>query len=196
MVPCVEAVQAAADPGHLVMLTPQGRRLDQAVVEEMTRHMLYHDRVKQIVKEKIAQVNDFNTFDKLYEWIMVALDMEVRRSRMPVGGPIAAHQIENFTWTNDPELMQDTFSHGPDYTFFVFCPNKQYIRDNMRWIAEMLLSGRRDSVEVRFFVPDGSDEDVLRRMRGFMGPSAVVDCVGRYKDAAAMSLHHYVRIPE
>ena len=31
VVACVEAVRAmAADPGHLVMLTPQGRRLDQA----------------------------------------------------------------------------------------------------------------------------------------------------------------------
>ena len=34
VVDCVEAVRAQdADPGHLVMLTPQGRRLDQAKVE-------------------------------------------------------------------------------------------------------------------------------------------------------------------
>ena len=36
VVECVEAVQAQCRrPGHLVMLTPQGRRLDQAVVEEL-----------------------------------------------------------------------------------------------------------------------------------------------------------------
>ena len=38
VVECVEAVRAlSADPGHLVMLTPQGRRLDQAEVEELAR---------------------------------------------------------------------------------------------------------------------------------------------------------------
>lgn len=44
VVECVEAVQAVGDkegssePGHLVMLTPQGRRLDQRVVEELATH--------------------------------------------------------------------------------------------------------------------------------------------------------------
>jgi tRNA (guanine37-N1)-methyltransferase len=38
VVSCVEAVQAAgATPGHVVMLTPGGRRLDQAVVEALSR---------------------------------------------------------------------------------------------------------------------------------------------------------------
>lgn len=38
VVECVEAVQAqAAAPGRLVMLTPQGRRLTQPVVEELAR---------------------------------------------------------------------------------------------------------------------------------------------------------------
>jgi tRNA (guanine37-N1)-methyltransferase len=36
---CVEAVrQQDADPGHLVMLTPQGRRLHQAGVEQLAKH--------------------------------------------------------------------------------------------------------------------------------------------------------------
>ena len=39
VVRCVEAVrQQHPDPGHLVMLTPQGRRLDQAIVEELAGH--------------------------------------------------------------------------------------------------------------------------------------------------------------
>jgi len=38
-VEAVEAVQAMGrQPGHLVMLTPQGRKLDQAVVEELASH--------------------------------------------------------------------------------------------------------------------------------------------------------------
>ena len=35
VVECVEAVQRAAEPGHVVLLTPQGRRLSQGVVEEL-----------------------------------------------------------------------------------------------------------------------------------------------------------------
>jgi tRNA (guanine37-N1)-methyltransferase len=36
VVECVEAVQSTGDrPGHLVLLSPQGRRLDQRVVEEL-----------------------------------------------------------------------------------------------------------------------------------------------------------------
>jgi tRNA (guanine37-N1)-methyltransferase len=39
VVSCVEDVQSGGDaPGHVVMLTPGGRRLDQAVVEELSRH--------------------------------------------------------------------------------------------------------------------------------------------------------------
>lgn len=38
VVECVEAVRMrAADPGHLVMLTPQGRRLNQRIVEELSQ---------------------------------------------------------------------------------------------------------------------------------------------------------------
>ena len=39
VVECTEAVQQlASSPGHLVMLTPGGRRLDQRVVEELSQH--------------------------------------------------------------------------------------------------------------------------------------------------------------
>ena len=39
VVECVEAVQSQdADLGHLVMLTPQGRRLEQAAVERLGQH--------------------------------------------------------------------------------------------------------------------------------------------------------------
>lgn len=35
LVECIEDVQRHSDPGRLVLLTPQGRRLDQRVVEEL-----------------------------------------------------------------------------------------------------------------------------------------------------------------
>jgi tRNA (guanine37-N1)-methyltransferase len=38
VVECVEAVQAMATPGHLVVLSPRGRTLDQRVVEELAGH--------------------------------------------------------------------------------------------------------------------------------------------------------------
>jgi tRNA (guanine37-N1)-methyltransferase len=38
VVSCVESVQAQGTAGHLVMLTPGGRRLDQSVVEELAKH--------------------------------------------------------------------------------------------------------------------------------------------------------------
>ncbi len=48
VVACVEAVRPMADdPGHLVMLTPQGRPLDQAGVERLARHK----RVAAVVRK-------------------------------------------------------------------------------------------------------------------------------------------------
>lgn len=39
VVECVEDVRQQADPlGHLILLTPQGRRLDQRLAEELARH--------------------------------------------------------------------------------------------------------------------------------------------------------------
>jgi tRNA (guanine37-N1)-methyltransferase len=38
VVECVEAVQQEAAAGHLVLLSPQGRRLDQTIVEELAGH--------------------------------------------------------------------------------------------------------------------------------------------------------------
>lgn len=70
VVECVEAVRASdPDPGHLVMLTPQGRRLTQSVVEELARHKWllllcgryegFDDRVRQILKPDELSIGDF-----------------------------------------------------------------------------------------------------------------------------------------
>src|SRR5690349_3489520 len=65
VVECVEAVQQTGSggdpqPGHLVMLSPQGRRLDQRIVEELAAHPRllllcgryegFDERVKEILQ--------------------------------------------------------------------------------------------------------------------------------------------------
>jgi tRNA (guanine37-N1)-methyltransferase len=70
VVECVEAVRAqAADPGHLVMLTPHGRRLEQSVVEELAackrlvllcgRYEGFDDRVRQILAPDEISIGDY-----------------------------------------------------------------------------------------------------------------------------------------
>jgi tRNA (guanine37-N1)-methyltransferase len=70
VVECVEATRAlSSDEGHLVMLTPHGRRLDQAVVEELaakTRLVLlcgryegFDERVRQILKPDEISIGDY-----------------------------------------------------------------------------------------------------------------------------------------
>jgi tRNA (guanine37-N1)-methyltransferase len=70
VVECVEAVQAASDePGHVVMLTPQGRRLDQPTVERLAAHKRllllcgryegFDERIRQIVQPEEISLGDF-----------------------------------------------------------------------------------------------------------------------------------------
>ncbi len=70
VVECVEAVQSEGErPGHLVMLSPQGRRLDQSVVEELAgkrrllllcgRYEGFDERVKQLLKPDEISIGDF-----------------------------------------------------------------------------------------------------------------------------------------
>jgi tRNA (guanine37-N1)-methyltransferase len=71
VVECVESVQAADErgPGKLVMLTPQGRRLTQPIVEELAqerrllllcgRYEGFDDRVRQILEPDEISIGDF-----------------------------------------------------------------------------------------------------------------------------------------
>jgi len=70
LVPCVEAVRDRhPDPGHLVMLTPQGRRLSQAVVEALSGHRRilllcgryegFDERIRVILKPDEISIGDF-----------------------------------------------------------------------------------------------------------------------------------------
>ncbi len=70
VVECTEHVRSLADePGHLVMLTPHGRRLDQRIVEELAggprlillcgRYEGFDDRVRQILEPDEISIGDF-----------------------------------------------------------------------------------------------------------------------------------------
>jgi tRNA (guanine37-N1)-methyltransferase len=70
VVECVEEVRSCrADPGHLVMLTPQGRRLDQRAVERLAGHRRllllcgryegFDERVREILNPEEISVGDF-----------------------------------------------------------------------------------------------------------------------------------------
>jgi tRNA (guanine37-N1)-methyltransferase len=67
---CVEAVQAKAnEPGRLVMLTPQGRKLDQSLVQELStfnrllllcgRYEGFDDRINQGLEPLEVSAGDF-----------------------------------------------------------------------------------------------------------------------------------------
>src|SRR5208283_2888349 len=70
VVACVEGVRPMADdPGHLVMLTPQGRPLDQAGVERLARHKRvlllcgryegFDERLRLVLKPEEISIGDY-----------------------------------------------------------------------------------------------------------------------------------------
>ncbi len=70
VVPCVEEIRAReAEPGRLVMLTPQGRVLDQPLVEELSREERiillcgryegFDERVSQILRLEEISIGDY-----------------------------------------------------------------------------------------------------------------------------------------
>jgi tRNA (guanine37-N1)-methyltransferase len=70
VVACVESVQAAdPKPGHVIMLSPQGRRLNQEIVEELSRkgrlillcgrYEGFDERVRTILRPDEISIGDF-----------------------------------------------------------------------------------------------------------------------------------------
>ncbi len=70
MVPCVEDVQRQAEcPGHVVLLSPQGKKLDQHVVESLAAHQRilllcgryegFDERIRTILQPEEISLGDF-----------------------------------------------------------------------------------------------------------------------------------------
>lgn len=106
VVECVEAVQArGAEPGHLVLLSPQGRRLDQRVVEELAQHRRllllcgryegFDERVHQILQPDEISIGDY-VLNGGEVAAMVVIDAVIRL--VPgVLGDEASHREDSFS---------------------------------------------------------------------------------------------------
>ena len=103
VVECVEAVRKEGpQPGHLVMLTPQGRRLSQAVVEELAgrerilllcgRYEGFDERIREILEPDEISIGDF----------------------ILNGGEVAAMAIIDSVIRLVPDVLGDEESSGSD----------------------------------------------------------------------------------
>lgn len=103
VIECAEAVRALApEPGLLVMLTPQGRRLDQALVEELaTRQRL------------LLLCGRYEGFDKRIEKILNPLEVSLGDFVLN-GGEVAAMAIVDAVIRLVPGVLGDERSSAED----------------------------------------------------------------------------------
>ncbi len=117
VVECVEAVQQQVDAGHLVMLTPGGRRLDQAIVEQLATH-----------KRLVLVCGRYEGFDERVKSILAPDEISIGDYVLS-GGEVAAMVIVDAVSRLVPGVLgdeesarQDSFSgadrlvEGPQYT--------------------------------------------------------------------------------
>lgn len=140
VVACVESVQkAASPPGHLIMLTPQGRTLNQRVVEELAQH----DRL-------ILLCGRYEGFDQRVTDILQPEELSIGDFVLN-GGEVAAmvvietviRLIPGFLGDEESSI-QDSFSSGNRW---LECP--QYTRPReFRGLSvpEVLLSGDHEAI--------------------------------------------------
>lgn len=140
VVECVEAVQAEGPaPGQLILLTPQGRRLDQRVVEELATHQRlvlmcgryegFDQRILDILQPAELSVGDF-VLNGGEVGAMTVIDTVVRL-------------IPGFLGDEESSI-QDSFSSGNRW---LECP--QYTRPRVfrdLEVPEVLLSGDHEAI--------------------------------------------------
>lgn len=140
VVPCVEDVRAKCeDPGHLIMLTPQGRRLNQAIVEELAQH-----------KRLILLCGRYEGFDERVRLILQPDEISIGDYVLN-GGEVAAMVVIDAVVRLVPGFLgdeessrQDSFS-GPDRLL----DHAQYTRPREYRgyrVPEVLLSGDHQAV--------------------------------------------------
>lgn len=153
VIDCVEAVRGAeADPGHLVMLTPQGRRFTQRTAEELAtkkrvlllcgRYEGFDERIKQVLEPDEISVGDF----------------------VLNGGEVAAMVIIDACIRLVPEVLgderssaDDSFSTGNRLLEFAQYTRPREFRGLT--VPEVLLSGNHAAIE------SWRREESLRRTR-------------------------------
>ena len=152
VVECVEAVQKLDRPGHLVLLSPQGKRLDQALVEKLARHPRlvllcgryegFDQRIVDILEPEEISIGDY-VLSGGEVAAMVVIDAVVRL----VPGVLGDEDSSRFdSFSGHPRLLE----------------HAQYTRPRVfrgREVPEVLLSGDHEAV-ARW-----RNEDSLRRTR-------------------------------
>lgn len=103
VVPCVEDVRALAeDPGHLIMLSPQGRLLNQFIVEELARK-----------KRLILLCGRYEGFDERVRLILQPDEISIGDYVLN-GGEVAAMVVIDAVVRLLPGFLGDEESHRQD----------------------------------------------------------------------------------
>ena len=103
VVECVEAVRSEdPNPGHLVMLTPQGRRLDQPTVERLAQH-----------KRMLLLCGRYEGFDERIRLILDPDEISIGDFVLN-GGEVAAMTIIDATIRFVPGVLGDENSNASD----------------------------------------------------------------------------------
>jgi len=161
VVAAVEAVQADGPLGHLVMLTPQGRRLDQAAVERLAQHPRllllcgryegFDERIRQTLQPEEISIGDF-VLNGGEVAAMVIIDTVIRL----VPGVLGDQQSSS----------DDSFSGAQRLLEFA-----QYTRPRVfrGWeVPEILVSG--DHEEIRRWRAENSRQRTGQRRADLLGP--------------------------
>jgi len=156
VVAAVEAVQAAAQrPGHLVMLTPQGRRLDQPAVESLARHERllllcgryegFDERIRLILEPEEISIGDF-VLNGGEVAAMAIIDSVIRL----VPGVLGDEQSS----------VDDSFSSGPRWLEFAQYTRPREFRGHE--VPEILFSGNHEEIR-RWRMADSRQRTAERR---------------------------------
>jgi len=140
VVECVEAVQQAADPvGEVLLLTPQGRRLDQPLVEQLAqrqrllllcgRYEGFDQRVIDILRPTEVSIGDF-VLNGGEVAAMVLIDAVVRLNPGVLG--------------DEESNRQDSFSGGRRLLEYPQYTRPREYRGHA--IPEVLLSGDHEAI--------------------------------------------------
>lgn len=141
--PVVEGVEAirpqAADPGHLVLLTPRGERLTQRVVERLSSHQRlillcgryegFDERVKEILLPEEISIGDY-ILNGGEVAAMVLIDTLIRLVPGVLGDERSSHE--------------DSFSSGNRLLEFAQYTRPREYRGHL--VPEVLLSGNHEEI--------------------------------------------------
>lgn len=139
VVECVEAVQALGEPGRVIMLTPQGRRLNQPVVEELAaagrlillcgRYEGFDERVIDILRPDEISIGDY-ILNGGEVAAMVVIDAVIRL----VPGVLGDEQSN----------IDDSFSRGNRGLEFAQYTRPREYRGHV--VPEVLLGGNHEEI--------------------------------------------------